>query len=223
MNCFTDIIEKASNIAIPKKHPYSFRYPFSQEISQLTRERNRQRNRFSRSRDPTDKKLLNLLNKRIKQKTSELNNSKWNEKLNELNVYDNSLFNLTNALNKKRKIIPPLKTISNITPFSDEDKANALAQTFLSCHNISINSPSPYQLQVDQNIIILKNKSISLKTEDLWDEMDVSIIIEKLKVKKAAGYDNISNRVLKNLPNSAITILTNIFNACLKLSYFPNI
>ena len=222
LNCFTDMIQKASTIAIPKKLQQTFKYPFSAEISHLTRERNRQRNCFSRSHDPRDKKILNALNRQIKLKTSKLNTDKWNEKLSNLNVYDCSLFQLTNTLNKKRKIIPPLKTISNNLSFSDEDKANALSQTFLNCHNISINSPSPYQTEVDINISILDNKPITIEMEDLWDEVDVQKIIEKLKVKKATGYDNISNRVLKNLPFSATTVLTNLFNACLKLCYFPN-
>lgn len=72
LNYFTDILEKVSNISIPKKFPYTFKYPFSVVISQLTRERNRQRNRFSRSLDPIDKKLLNSLNKQIKQKSQHM-------------------------------------------------------------------------------------------------------------------------------------------------------
>ena len=63
----------------------------------------------------------------------------------------NSLFQLTNAINKKRKIFPPLKTLAGDIAFSDEDKANALANTFLNCHKISINSHSPYALVIDRH------------------------------------------------------------------------
>ena len=223
LNSLNDIIEKASNASIPKKQPYAFRYLFSADILDLTRERNRQRNRFSRSLDPLDKRLLNALNRQIKQKTTELNRNTWNKKLSELNTYDNSLFQLTNALNKKRKIIPPLKTTTGDIAFSNEDKANALANTFLNCHKISINSHSPYALVIDQKLNMLTTDQNTADNDDLWDEMDVCMIIDSLKDKKASGYDNISNRVLKQLPISATTVLTKIFNACLKLSYFPNI
>lgn len=96
--------------------------------------------------------------------------------------------------------------MSNKLAFSDEDKANSLATTFFNCHNISINSPSPYQLEVEQNTSNLNNKLSSIEKEDLLDDMDVCIVVDKLKIKKQ--HDNISNRVIKNLPNSAITILT---------------
>lgn len=81
--------------------------------------------------------------------------------------------------------------MSNKLAFSDEDKANSLATTFFNCHNISINSPSPYQLEVEQNTSNLNNKLSSIEKEDLLDDMDVCIVVDKLKIKKQ--HDNISN------------------------------
>ena len=43
-----------------------------------------------------------------------------------------------------------------------------------------------------------------------------------LKAKKASGYDDISNRLLKNIPEIALLSLVDIFNACLKIGYFPD-
>ena len=51
---------------------------------------------------------------------------------------------------------------------------------------------------------------------------DTIEIISSLKTKKASGADNISNYVLKNLPKTAISLLTKIFSACFKISYFPD-
>ena len=54
------------------------------------------------------------------------------------------------------KIIQPLKLFTKgDNAFSDEDKANAIANTFLNCHKISINSHSPYSLVVDQKLNML--------------------------------------------------------------------
>jgi Reverse transcriptase (RNA-dependent DNA polymerase) len=50
---------------------------------------------------------------------------------------------------------------------------------------------------------------------------EVKTLISRLKIKTASGYDDISNRLLKNIPDSAVTFLSNIFNACLQLGYFP--
>ena len=49
-----------------------------------------------------------------------------------------------------------------------------------------------------------------------------SCLIKALKNKKSPGIDEINNKSLKKLPKEGIKFITNIFNACLKLSYFPN-
>ena len=57
-------------------------------------------------------------------------------------------------------------------------------------------------------------KNISIK--------EVSNIIKKdLNVKKAPGYDMITGKMLKELPEKALRLLTIIYNAILRLSYYP--
>jgi len=50
---------------------------------------------------------------------------------------------------------------------------------------------------------------------------EVKQIINKLKIGKSTGYDLISNKMLKHLPNKIIILLTFIYNSMLRLSYFP--
>lgn len=46
-------------------------------------------------------------------------------------------------------------------------------------------------------------------------------IQKDLKVKKALGYDLISSKMLKELPEKALRLLTIIYNTILRLNYFP--
>jgi len=46
-------------------------------------------------------------------------------------------------------------------------------------------------------------------------------IIKKLANNKSPGHDLISNKVVENLPRKAIVHLTHIYDAALRLSYFP--
>jgi len=50
---------------------------------------------------------------------------------------------------------------------------------------------------------------------------EVKQIINKLKIGKSPGYDLISNKMLKHIPNKTIILLTFIYNSILRLSYFP--
>ncbi|PNF35987.1 hypothetical protein B7P43_G02293 [Cryptotermes secundus] len=47
--------------------------------------------------------------------------------------------------------------------------------------------------------------------------------IKKVNQCKAPGYDIITGKILRQLPNKAIVLLTTIFNSMLRLSYFPTI
>lgn len=51
---------------------------------------------------------------------------------------------------------------------------------------------------------------------------DIKNVVHSLKPTKSAGPDQIENILIKNLPPSAIERLTEIFNACILLCYWPS-
>ena len=50
---------------------------------------------------------------------------------------------------------------------------------------------------------------------------EIRNIIDKTKNNKAPGIDLINGKILKNLPPKAIRLMTIIFNAILRIQYFP--
>lgn len=59
---------------------------------------------------------------------------------------------------------------------------------------------------------------------DNFEKMTYEELPKKNKTtenNKASGTDLISNVVLKKLPTAYLTLLANIFNVCIKLSYLP--
>jgi exonuclease III len=82
-NLIDSTIEKLNNAilssadeAIPKKRPYSFRYPFSEEIQNLKRYRNFYRKRYKETHDSAFKSCYNQLNRLIRNATLNLNRFK---------------------------------------------------------------------------------------------------------------------------------------------------
>jgi len=51
---------------------------------------------------------------------------------------------------------------------------------------------------------------------------EISSIIKTLKTNKSPGHDQISNNIFKNIPAKTIIQLSHIYNATLRLSYFPS-
>lgn len=50
---------------------------------------------------------------------------------------------------------------------------------------------------------------------------EITLAIGRLKLKKAPGYDLITGRILKELPETGITYLTHLYNSILRI-YFKN-
>ena len=105
----------------------------------------------------------------------------------------------------------------------DLDKANTLVEQFEKVHHLTENfGDEAIKKNVEKACENIKRSDVLVDDIDFVSPREVAKIIKTVKSKKAPGSDSIQNIVLKNLPRKAITHLTNIFNACLRLSYFPS-
>lgn len=234
----THIINKATDLSVPKKFPFKHRHPYSDRLKVLTTERNFYCNLYKRTLDPSFKSLRNQLNRLIRTEVTILSREMYDKRLANLQVKNNSLWEVTKSLKNKKRAIPPLKTPNSDLVFSDKKKAEALAQSFHKSHLITANSHSKYESLVEKSLSLVKNDILKAKQIASSSQNNPTnsnpifapILINKSKVKntlktlsnrKAPGSNNISNIVLKKLPENAIEVLTLIFNSCLKISYFP--
>jgi hypothetical protein len=111
---------------------------------------------------------------------------------------------------------PPSKSPSG-TAFSASDRSELFADTFELQY---VPNQGPYLVEVQNSITTIKNTIT--KNTDFKTPGTIELLIKNLPNQKAPGADLITNTALKNSPKSTILLLTNIFNGCLRLSYFPS-
>ena len=54
-----------------------------------------------------------------------------------------------------------------------------------------------------------------------FTSLEVTELIHRLNPRKAPGHDQISNKAIKELPVKGIALISSIFNAILRLEYYP--
>ena len=216
-----EIINISSKKNIPLKNPYFFRYPSSPEIVIIIKNRNFHRKKYQQTGEIQYKHIFNNLSRLIKHKTSEFNQLEFDKKIKTLNHFDYSMFVFARCLKNKKTIIPPLVNENGVKAYADEDKALFIAKSFESSHLLTTSLISSEEQIVEESIQAINESQVDFLEEDSVSLIDIQLMVKRLKSKKANGFDNISNRVIKNLPNSVLFFLTEIFNTCLKLGYFP--
>lgn len=118
---------------------------------------------------------------------------------------------------------PPLDRGNNVL-LTDSEKAQALATHFIAIHDAT-DSTLHHDVTSRSVRHSLLNIHHSRSTPDsirLVSEAEIVSIISYLKNNKAPGFDGITNRLLKKLPQLALSFLRYIFNVCLLNDYFPN-
>ena len=168
------------------------------------------------------KKEINALSKEIKQRINKYNNDQWYRKLSKLTIKDNSLWKMTKALTKNdNNSIPPLHGERGIV-FSTPEKAEALAENCEKVHHLTENlGNEKLEKEAKEKYYEVKNSAVNFDEIKYVSPYEIKKAMSKMKPRKAPGHEGIQNIVLKNLPFKALVLLTNIFNACLRLSYFP--
>jgi len=144
-------------------------------------------------------------------------NRAWDKFSRTLNLKDNFIHKLNRKLLRKTPANTPLKDETGKLIFENVNKCELFADTMEEQFSLNPEVALPEVSDTIKKLNCVKTKSsyfTSLK--QVWD------IIKTLPNGKNPGPDKIPSTALKHLPKKAIIKLSNIFTACLKLSYFPN-
>lgn len=188
-------------------------------IQKLIKNKHQIRKQWQLHRRPEDRQNLNFLTKKIKTLLAELRIESYQKYLSTIHPADSNLWLATKRLIKpNNNKIPPLKSgnkfINNVN-----EKCNLFATTL--ANTFTLNSQND---DATNHLVSQKLSEAEIFPQNIFpytNPSELSEIIKKLPNRKSPGHDLITNSILKKLPNKAVVFLTVLFNALLKLSYFP--
>ncbi|KAL1447273.1 hypothetical protein WDU94_012420 [Cyamophila willieti] len=217
---FTDAIKQSIYLSSgpPKYYSHKFVLPF--HLRSLIAYKHRVRRRWQRNRMAADKRLLNILCKKVKLQLDQFWYDGYQEYLQDLHPDDGTLYKETKRILRQQDSIPPLVVGQDVFATSPPEKCEAFAdmleQTF------SVDGDNFNSVHVSHVREFLKQDQASAELPIPYvNPSEIHTEIKLLKTKKAPGHDLIPNEVLKELPVRAILLLAAIFNACFRLNYFP--
>jgi len=191
----------------------------SEQVRSLIVEKRRARARYQTTRLPSHKSAYNKLANSLKKCLAKNKADLFEQKLTSLSSVDGSLWRETKKLLRYKRPSVPLKKPDNSFAFSDNDKAEVfkdhLHETFQPHHDIL--TPE----HIDEVNAYLNLPSSTNRPEKYFTPNEVKQTIQKYTLKKSPGFDLITAEVVRCLPKKAIVLITYIFNAILRLSYFP--
>jgi hypothetical protein len=215
ISLFTSKIQSAvqnNTFLNQSKNPFKLPPEIAQEISA----KNRLRHNWQRTHDPAIKRQLNHKIAFIRLVLRTHKQDEWDKFMTTLDTNDNSIFKLNKKLLNKAPASHPLSGPTGLI-YSAADKAELFADIFQT--QFSPN-PGPDLPEVNTNIQTIRHTPI---LNSLFiSPGTLAQYIKRLPNRKAPGQDTISNAALKNIPPKGIVMLTNIFNGCLRLGYFPS-
>lgn len=183
----------------------------------------RMRRRWQQTRAPADKTKLNKITQELKALLKEYKNNSIQHYLTELSASkatEYSLWKATKKISRPQCGNPPIRTQDGKWAKNDKDKANCFASYFQNVFN-----PHPNQNDEDSENEIHEYLSTPYQLEppiDVFKTKKIKQAINMLNHKKSPGYDLITPKILSELPNSAIKLITYIYNSIVRIGFFPS-
>ena len=121
-------------------------------------------------------------------------------------------YKLTRTFKTKYPILQD--TSHNTTLYTDNEKAEGLAQMFEQIHLKAFHTHFPIQQEIESQASLITEKGETQKSFISFSPGEVKKFIKKLPNNKAPGPDKILAKMLKNLPNKLIVQIYYIYKAC---------
>jgi len=220
INNLTNVIQSAVWASGPTKMQCPNITPsLPEHIRILIPIKRRARAAYQRSRLPSNKRIYNNLSNSLKKILAKHKNQSFFNYLSNLSPNNGSLWTASKSLLKYKPSLVPIINPNGGFATTDPEKADLfkehLSETFTPHSDIQI--PIHTDI-VNRYLDIPLPISPAVKH---FSPGDVKFAIQKHSLKKSPGFDLITAEVARSLPKRAIILLTVIYNACLRLTYFP--
>ncbi|CAA9995012.1 unnamed protein product, partial [Nesidiocoris tenuis] len=188
-----------------------------QHILQLLQTKKSARSLYESTRYPHHKTAYNRAIRELKHALVEYKKEQKRLELIALNEQDGSLWRKTKTLTKHRDSISPLYS-DNRWLSTPQDKADVFANQLYDQF-----SPNPAtNTEFNQEVKDFIQTPLNLTPFfDYFTPAQVKNTVKRSSVKKAPGSDLITQPLLVNLPRKTLVLLTSIYNAMLRTTYFP--
>ena len=164
------------------------------------------------------KQAYNKATHDLKKALMELHAEEKHNSLISLDAQDGSLWHKTKLLVKQPQSTPPLQ-LNNVWYSTPEEKARIFAEQLVDQfkpHNSEL--PLFHEQIVDEIAQPLQLTPFN----EFFCPAQVKNAIQRSPTKKSPGCDRITQPLLKNMPRKTLVLLTQIFNAILRTTYYPS-
>lgn len=189
----------------------------SRSIQYLLRNKREAKRLWQNHRSPRTKALLNSATKALKTKLQEEKNRDIQEFVQELSPTADtnySLWKVTKKVNRPILADSPIRDSNGIWIRKDSEKAEEFAAHLEATFKPNKQHNTQYdQYNTNQDCTDPSIEKITLET--------VLRKMREINPNKAPGHDLITGKILKELPIRAKCVIRDIFNAIIKLNYFP--
>ncbi|GFS74724.1 probable RNA-directed DNA polymerase from transposon X-element [Trichonephila clavipes] len=194
----------------------------SPEIKFKIYQRNRLRKFWQRTRCPSIYSQFLTLSREIAKDIQAYSRDQWEKHIEALSPVDNTLWRKSSLLRKPFQSIPPLKgALGNIaiTPIEKAEViADSLQEQFEPNHVVG---RELFDQRIHDEVTNFINTPHVQEIEPTTPT-EVLSYVQRLKPRKSPGLDQISNRMIKNLPLKFLLFITLLINQLFKNNYFPN-
>ncbi|CAG9124649.1 unnamed protein product [Plutella xylostella] len=193
------------------------------EIRRKIGEKRKLRRQWQLSRSSQDKTNLNRAARELKEIIEENQNATFKDKLSQLSATkkDNySLWKITKNLKRPQQPIPPIRTPQGTWAKTPQEKVDVFAEHLSQVFTPNSSNMMEFENEIDQVINSDQQLSPPIK---LVTPNELHRTIMKLSNKKAPGFDLITGEILKHLPRKPVVFLTMLFNAVLRIQYYPKL
>lgn len=222
VNYFTSSLLEATRESVPKCSPKNNYIKLPEYILNLIKIRNRYSREWTRYRQLSDYYIMVNYSNIIRHEIHQFRNRQWNARLSQMNKASKPFWNVTKILKKKKSQCHTLLNGTDVV-ISNEDKCNVFANSFLRNHKVSEHLGTAWNNELVNRVIEhFDSLDITTPNTETISLSDTVALIKNTHIRKSCGLDEINNQMMKQLPSIAIVFLTNIYNSCLKLQYFPS-